>query len=79
MQLAVKHWGILDWWEVKTSHKDGWSFVTTIPGALSVIMVLVLKMQLLHVDNWDSLMKASSQPASYEANVDQNLRVYSDR
>ena len=43
-----------------TLPKDEWSFVTTIPGALSVIMGLVQKMQWSYVDNLDFPMKASS-------------------
>lgn len=59
-QLSVKQRGIFDWWGVIVSPKDEWSFVTTTPGALSVIMDLELKMQWSYVDNWDFLMKASA-------------------
>ena len=58
-QLPVKLLGIFDWWGVIISLKGEWSFVTTTPGALSVIMHLVLKMQWSYVDNLDFLMKAS--------------------
>ena len=59
-QLSVKQRGIFDWWGVIISLKDEWSFVTTTPGALSVIMDLELKMQWSYVDNWGFLTKASA-------------------